>query len=589
MDNKLFYKVLWIDDQEFDAILNEAEDYQLEIERYPTWEAAKPVLAKNLDGYSAIILDCYCKLEEKDNRTEDDHFLIEVFTQLHRMLGDKRYLPWYIYSGGDTKGDSNFTFLMELNKRKEREAWDKDWKKGYYSKSAFDDKTQKFDYQIMLENIQKEAKKTTENKVRAKYPDAFKAASFFGGTIEHDLLNFLVKDYENDLNDTYLYYNCVREIMELVFEDGKKRRIFPPLGDTNGFGCLLDKGIVMGKKGKGWKIENYETFIPKALGHAISFILDFANQGSHNMTKDKVSYYVKETNNIRLFRAMLNIEMDLLVWYHELCKKVDDVNNTDYMPEKLFVRVKEGEPLTNLVVHEKYQNGWHYYVEKDDLTIELNVKHETNEPQLNKPQLKEGLLVDVYKYHAGNNFSDIASHFSRNDEYIVLQRSITVYDQDNNVLMQDAASGNRNAKVDGAGVKYFGLPQEVKVTPCAGYYIDSIVSESLLSNDLIQINNKYSIATIEIKELIEDLKFTVTILPWPKLKIKPNHEEGGSVTNDVSSTPGSIVSIFAIPSEGYEFVEWQGCEVMDKQSQQTTLIMPTYDVSLVAIFKKKDE
>ena len=579
MENKLLYKVLWVDDQEFPALLTVAERYGIDITQVRCWTDAKPYLEEDhFDNWSALILDCYCSIEP--NGPENEKFLREVFADFNRMQGKKRTLPWYVLSQGNKE---RFDQLMDLTLSEQRLKWDRNWEKGYYSKSAISispiDGKEKPDYQIMLENIQKVAEQTVPNKVRAKYPEAFEAARYFGGKIEHDLLEFLVNDYKNDLTDTHRYYNWVRNIMEGIFNHGKEKKIFPPLNDTNGFGCLLDKGST-----KDWKIINYESFIPKTLGHAASFLLGFTNEGCHPKTDNEVQAYVAETNNINLFRAMLYIEMDLLVWYHHLCKKVDDPQNADFSIGNLW---KEPTPKVQLnhvqVKLEIIKEHKLFVVKKGNISVQL-----MPDKKISPSELKENVFVNVRDYEDSKKFVKIAPFISWPNNYDILYNNITVYDQNTNELKSDFLSGMRKAKVSGAGRNYNGLPHKVNVTPYEGHFIKDIKVSGICSDETkFEIINKYINATIDINELIEDLSFIVTTHPFPNLTISQNIVEGGTISSGGAKAPDSEVPISAIPNEGYEFVEWQGCEVKDKQLQKTTLTMPENDVSLVAIFKKK--
>lgn len=582
MDNKLFYKVLWVDDQEFPALLTVAERYGIDITQVRCWTDAKPYLEEDhFDDWSALILDCYCSIEP--NGPENEKFLREVFADFNRMQGKKRTLPWYVLSQGNKE---RFDQLMDLTLSEQRLKWDRNWEKGYYSKSAISispiDGEEKPDYQIMLENIQKVAEQTVPNKVRAKYSEAFEAARYFGGEIEYDLLEFLVNDYKNDLNKTHRYYNWVRNIMEGIFNHGKEKEIFPPLNDINGFGLLLDKGST-----KDYKIKNYDIFIPKALGHATSILLVFSNEGSHHKTDNLVQAYVKETNNINLFRAMLYIEMDLLVWYHKLCLKVDDPQNANFTIGNLWVKRAPKVQLDHVKVQSvQIKDRTLFIVKKGNITVRL-MPDNTISPS----ELKENVFVNVKDYEDSKKFEKIAPFTSWPNNYDILYNTITVYDENTNELKSDFLNGNRKAKVSGAGRKYNGLTHIVNVTPYDGHFIkDIVVSGNCSDETKFEIKNKYINATIDINELIEDLSFIVTTRPYPKLTISKNLEEGGSISDGGAKVPNCEVLISAEPSDGYEFVEWQGCDVVkDKTSQKTTLSMPTTDVSLVAIFKKKEE
>lgn len=563
------YKVLWVDDQEFDALPTIAESMGLDITQVCSWSEAEPLLEKHFEDWSALILDCYCTIEP--NGPENPKFLREVFPKLNRIQGSHRVLPWYVLSQGNKE---RFDEIIDNTLSNDRLQWDGSWTKGYYSKTAIDEASKEYDWKIMLKNIIKVAQKSEENKIRNKYPESFAAARYIGGNIEQDLLDFLVNDLHDDLTNTYRYYNWARNIMEGIFIHGKTMKIFPPLSDINGYGRLLDNGSVLS-----WRLKKHDSFIPKALGHSIAFLLDFSNQGSHYMTNDKVSAYVKETNNINLFRAMLYMEMDLLVWYHQLCLKVDDPQNNDFIIGDLWEPYNSSS-LLNVRVEEVNKKGIHYVVSSQNIRVEL-----LPDKSITPPELKEGAYVNVNRYQEGNRYQDIAPNYSRSFEYTILFKKVTILDQNGNELFQDFVNGQRKARVVGNDKCYQGMPLSVHVYPNDGFFIDSI-KQNNGHCDNPKIKSSFSEAIINLEKLEDDLVFIVTVLPCPHLNIDCNIAEGGSVSGGSILTPGNSVSITAFPSQGYKFVEWTGCKVADMHNNQTTLIMPNKDTTITANFEK---
>lgn len=562
------YKVLWVDDQEFPALITVAEIMGLDIIQVHSWSEAEPLLENHFDDWSALILDCYCTIEK--NGPENPKFLREVFPRLNRLQGNRRTLPWYVLSQGNKE---RFDEIIDNILSNERLQWDSSWKKGYYSKSAIDAKTQKEDWKIMLNNILKVAQLSEANKIRNKYPTTFEAAKYIGSTVEHDLLEFLLNDLNNNLTNTHRYYNWARNILECIFNHGKKNKVFPSLNDINGYGALLAKGSV-----PGWRIKNYDAFIPKAIGQAASFLLDISNQGSHD---SKVSSYIKETKNINLFRAMLFIEMDLLVWYHQLCTKIFDPNNHDYNIGDLWEKYSANLSITNARVEEINDKGIpHYVIKSSDTKVELYPDR-----NINPPELVDGAYVNIRKYREGNKRDDIAPNSCFPSDYTILYKKVTIFDQDGNELFKDFASGQRKARVVSNEKCYQGMPLSVLVYPNDGFFIDSI-KQNNGHCDNPKIKNSFSEAIINLEKLEDDLVFIVTVLPCPHLNIDCNIAEGGSVSGGSILTPGNSVSITAFPSQGYKFVEWTGCKVADMHNNQTTLIMPNKDTTITANFEK---
>ena len=109
MTTEIIYKVLWVDDLNYDEN-NELTDfyegwqlkagkYNIELIPFDNWEEAESSLRKDFDDYSAIILDANCKIHKND--TEQEEFITAVLPSLTNIFGEKRrVLPWYLLSAG---------------------------------------------------------------------------------------------------------------------------------------------------------------------------------------------------------------------------------------------------------------------------------------------------------------------------------------------------------------------------------------------------------------------------------------------------------------------------------------------------------
>lgn len=572
------YKVLWVDDKPFDALENEAEDWNINITRVSCWAEAQPLLEQRFNEWDALILDCYCSIESGGK--PDDHFLTNVFARLNTIQGKMGHIiPWFVLSQGNKE---RFDWLIDAVLVDDRRIWDPDWEQGYYSKTGFSSKYRKPDYQVMLDNIVKAVQATDAIIVRKKHEKAFLAAKFIGEKdVESDLQNFLVLDYRDILNDTENYYNWVRYIMECIFVHGKKEQIFPPLSELNSIGTILEKGVVVPHTEPGWKIVNFEKFVPKALGHAFRFLLDYSQQGSHYMSDDNVRAYVKESGNINLFRALLHLEMDLLVWYHDLWMKVHDPNNKDLVLGNLWIPYIPNRTIRNLEVKTKMEKFLHYYVETPETTIELK----QDMKKVSSIKLKEGALVDVKNYREGNQFPSVAECFSYPSDYEILYKKVTVVDQNSTEIQKDSNNGRKKATASGIGDNYKGFPSSIQIVPQRGFFIQS-VRQNCGQAENINIENKWSMATIEIPKLEDDVSFVVTLLPNPTLQVAANNIEAGIVSGGGQITPGNSVSLSAEANPGYRFIEWQGGEFKNSKNKETTYVMQNRDVKIFAIFEK---
>lgn len=90
-----------------------------------------------------------------------------------------------------------------------------------------------------------------------------------------------------------------------------------------------------------------------------------------------------------------------------------------------------------------------------------------------------------------------------------------------------------------------------------------------------EIHTLQSTQDYEIIAVFEPLFYSLTFLNSP--------EEGGTVNGGGTFSYGTIQSISAVPSEGYQFEEWQGGTVADPNTANTTFTI-TQDTTLKAIF-----
>ena len=104
-------KVLWVDDQDYKEIENQAYDKGIDITHVHSWIEAEPLLQGfRFDDWSAIILDCYCCMYPEG--PEDHKFLQKALERLSQFRNG-RILPWYILSRGTD--DDFFSIIDNLS------------------------------------------------------------------------------------------------------------------------------------------------------------------------------------------------------------------------------------------------------------------------------------------------------------------------------------------------------------------------------------------------------------------------------------------------------------------------------------------
>lgn len=124
-------RVLLIDNEPLPELITHAKvKYDIEILQFYNLKSAKENLKKN-EHYKAVILDCYCALD--DSNTEQIDFLNKAIA----LIGGS--IPWYILSGGTAKDD--FPTIIKLltpdtEARPAWKQWDPENEKGFYSKTG---------------------------------------------------------------------------------------------------------------------------------------------------------------------------------------------------------------------------------------------------------------------------------------------------------------------------------------------------------------------------------------------------------------------------------------------------------------------
>ena len=125
--------------------------------------------------------------------------------------------------------------------------------------------------------------------------------------------------------------------------------------------------------------------MPKTLIHSLEYFLNITQDGSHSGYNLKLGVvnYVNTTYNVNLYRSILYITMDLLLWYKAL------IDNPP--KEKLWETTYKAEGLLKVVNINRYTK---YYVPTDDAIYQLQVDKET--------KLEEGVIIRI-KESTDNN------------------------------------------------------------------------------------------------------------------------------------------------------------------------------------------
>lgn len=332
--------VLWIDDQ------NECEDCKpfrvklslkgIKLVPFQDWESGKKYLINHRDEISAIVLDCYCKLNSND--IENPKFLKNVIAEIDGLTTKYgKLFPWFILSAGNKE---NFSTILEYSVSDSREKWDKEWKQIYYSKFSITD------INALSSNIQHVAALDRTFKTREIYKTVFNIldSENFEDASSSILLKILrpLHFIEEQADfDPYLHYNQLRQFLEKLFKTCYNQGLLPDecfkgesvnLWESYNYLCgndLKHHKIRFGEKG--------EHILPEIYSKVIQQILSVSNEFSHSIKSEYVELTEEETTYVRrffeeagtsyfLFGYALQL-CDIVIWLDKYIKKHDFKTN----------------------------------------------------------------------------------------------------------------------------------------------------------------------------------------------------------------------------------------------------------------------
>lgn len=216
------FHVLWVEDD--DAIVTSKRDvaaiYDIDLCRVSSWEEARELLDADLiKGWTAVVLDCNCRLERQastkstflPNAISD---FIDICTKNHIEL------PYYVLSGGEAGGIVDFKSMIASCE---------------YKRKPFNDKWGDFVYikgheEKLWKNIVNFGREMPRNKVRGMYQGVFSFLDTYCSPcsdIMEELLICLHFPEQGAPINQYLYYNKLRTIIEHLYRYLNKVGIIP--------------------------------------------------------------------------------------------------------------------------------------------------------------------------------------------------------------------------------------------------------------------------------------------------------------------------------------------------------------------------
>lgn len=164
----------------------------------------------------------------------------------------------------------------------------------------------------------------------------------------------LLFEYTSEANteSTYKYFTPVRMIFEDIVNGLEERKYLPENLSLNSVPDFLNQSEVDG-------FVLNRPIMHKTLVHALDFFLDITQDGSHTRKKVPLGVmdYVRNRQNTNLYKSVLYIIMDVLLWYKDLLDNPVDTKNLwkgTYEAEgKVCAKMNKGR--TVYVLNGKYE------------------------------------------------------------------------------------------------------------------------------------------------------------------------------------------------------------------------------------------
>lgn len=314
-----FIKVLWVenDPEVIESYPIEAEQFGLHLMPFTNWDDAEAALKKDIEQWSAIILDAKCCVHS-DSPDNAAAFLTRAQSSISALCAGKQFIPWYVLSG---QAEENIKDSI-LESRKE---WDGDWEKAYYDKNT--------DREELYRRIRYQAPKFQSSclKIHEMYKKVFLAIDNLKlhDDVDNYLTDLLVEIHfpeldDKDYNDKY---KKVRQIVELIFRSMIDRGLLPPQKKIN-LKCsnLILSGypVFFGRdENKILVVDVNSAVFPKIIQDNMIHMIHTAGSDVHTEaindddTKHIHEYLGRVGNTSYLLKSYALQLCDVILWYQD--------------------------------------------------------------------------------------------------------------------------------------------------------------------------------------------------------------------------------------------------------------------------------
>ncbi|MFA5229025.1 MAG: hypothetical protein WC446_04690 [Candidatus Paceibacterota bacterium] len=367
------YRVLWIDDQYQDESMIqfaiEAENEDLLLDGYSSFEEGFEALERNLEHYDVILLDgLFFEKKGQEAGTEDESGIGMAIKKIYE-LKSRKVFPWFVLSGKDkfTKGENT---LLKANK------------------ANCYDKTKPSDVVKLFEEMKLAASQQPDAQLKYKYSELLEVCSDkLLGSENFTSLFALIKHVENleKISNTGDMLAPIRKTIERMFTRMAEKGIIPEA-------ILSNEGWINGSSkflaNKHSDYEHVSEITPPLISENFYRLLNITQDGLHGdgALRFKVDNYLKATQSDFLYRSCVYLLFDLLIWFKEFMENNSD-NDTNEARWKRKVCI--GDWITG-TVSRVAENGWGTFKPDNDIKL-IGIPP----PMLKDNDIKEGDSIKV--------------------------------------------------------------------------------------------------------------------------------------------------------------------------------------------------
>lgn len=322
------FQVLWVenDPEVLASYPLEAENYDLQLVSYSSWEEAEKALCDDYSRWDAIILDAKCQYKH-DDVDKANRFLTQVTNKLEKLTRDYgRRINWYILSG---QSEDSISDLIPDT----RKDWDGDWTKGFYSKNV--------DRELLFKRISIHIRKKHDFIITNDlYPKVFRAIEklklpddvFCWMTDLLVPIHFPPEVTDKDYNNRFKY---LRQILEHIFRSMIDNGIVPPIFESHKPGAkqdslnlsaiskflanILQEDEALAEK---YPVKTEQAVLPSLLQDIVKNIIFTTGSALHTAREKQDEkfmvydqYLPKVDGSTFLLKSYVFAMCDLILWY----------------------------------------------------------------------------------------------------------------------------------------------------------------------------------------------------------------------------------------------------------------------------------